>query len=341
MKTKGFDVIIIGGGVIGSSIAYNLLNDGFDATVTVLEKDPTYEYASSPRSLGGIRQQFSTDINVRICLYGIRTIEHFDEEMAVDGEPARANYHPHGYLLLAGDRNYETLQRNYRLQRSLGVDVDYLSPVEIKEIIPHMKVDKLCGGYFGRRAGYMDPFGLLQGYLRKAKSLGAAYIKGEVVDILRRGDRVSGIRTADGKILKASVVVIAAGAWAAEVAAMAGVQVPIEPKPQMAFCFDPAEKFDYDLPFVFDPEGYWFRHETGKQIFTGNDRQAKPGFKIDWDPRYFEETLWPQLAGWVPSFERLKLIRGWGGLYAVNRLDHNALIGAYPGIDGLYIAGGL
>ncbi len=340
MNVQGFDVIIIGGGVIGSSIAYHLLNDGFDGTIAVLEKDPTYEYASTPRSLGGIRQQFSTDINVRICLYGIHAIENFDEEMAVNGEPARSGYRPHGYLFLAGDQNYETLERNHRLQRSLKVDVDFLSPEEVKEIIPHLNVDGLRGGYLGRRAGYMDPFGILQGYLRKAKCLGADYREAEVVDILCRGNRVRGIRTAAGDILEAPVVVIAAGPWAAEVAAMAGVQIPIEPRPQMAFCFDPAEKFDYDLPFVFDPEGYWFRHETGKQIFTGKDRHLEPGFKIDWDPHYFEETLWPQLAGWVPSFERLKLIRGWGGLYAMNSLDHNALIGAYPGLDGLYIAGG-
>jgi glycine/D-amino acid oxidase-like deaminating enzyme len=220
------------------------------------------------------------------------------------------------------------------------VAVDFLTPEELKDVIPHLNVDGLHGGYLGRRAGYMDPFGILQGYLRKAKSLGAVYIEGEAADIMRRDSRVEGVRTTSGEILQAPVVVIAAGPWAAEVAAMAGVEVPIEPRPQMAFCFDPAEKFDYDLPFVFDPEGYWFRHETGKQIFTGKDRQAKPGFKIDWDPQYFEETLWPRLAGWIPSFERLKLIRGWGGLYAMNRLDHNALIGAYPGMGGLYIAGG-
>ena len=182
MKSKGFDVIIIGGGVIGSSIAYHLLSDGFDGTVAVLEKDPSYEFASTPRSLGGIRQQFSTEINIRICLYGIAAIERFDEAMAVNGEPARAGYQPHGYLFLAGDRNYEALERNYRLQRSLGVEVDFLTPEHLKDVIPHLNLNGLHGGYLGRRAGYMDPFGILQGYLRKAKSLGAVYIEGEVVD---------------------------------------------------------------------------------------------------------------------------------------------------------------
>ena len=119
-----------------------------------------------------------------------------------------------------------------------------------------------------------------------------------------------------------------------------GLELPVIPSPKMAFHVDPAEKFDYDLPFTFHPQGQWFRHESGKQVVTGKDRNETPGFRFDWDRQYFEEELWPRLAGLVPSFERLKLMRGWGGLYAVNKLDHNALLGAYPGVDGLYVAGG-
>jgi glycine/D-amino acid oxidase-like deaminating enzyme len=340
MAAKAYDIIIVGGGVIGSSIAYHLLNDGLHGTVAVLEKDLSYEFASTPRSMGGIRQQFSTEINIRICQYSIEAIERFDEEMAVDGEPAHAEYHPRGYLFLADEANWETLQKQYRLQRSLGVDVTLLTPEEVKDLIPHMNIDGMRGASFGRRAGYMDAFGLLQGYQRKAKSLGAKYIQAEVVEILRRKERVVGVRTSTGDVLEGASVVIAAGAWAADVGAMAGVELPVEPTLQMAFCFDPAEKFDYDLPFIFDPQGQWFRHESGKHVLTGKDRHEDPGFRIDWDRQYFEEDLWPRLAGLIPSFERLKLLRGWGGLYAVNKLDHNALLGAYPGLDGLYVAGG-
>ena len=340
MGQKAYDILIVGGGVIGSSIAYHLLNDGLDDTVAVLEKDPSYEFASTPRSMGGIRQQFSTEINIRIGLYGIEVIEHFDDEMAVDGEPAHADYHPRGYLFLADENNWETIQKQYRLQRSLGVEVDLLTPEEVKDMLPHMNVEGLLGASFGRRAGYLDAYGLLRGYQRKAKSLGADYIHAEVVEILRQKDCVHGVRTSKGDVLEGASVVIAAGPWAAEVGAMAGVELSVEPTPQMVFCFDPAEKFEYDLPFTFHPHGQWFRQESGKQVVTGKDRNETPGFRFDWDRQYFEEELWPRLAHLVPSFERLKLMRGWGGLYAMNKLDHNALLGAYPGVDGLYVAGG-
>jgi len=340
MERKAYDIIIVGAGVIGSSIAYHLLNDDLNGTVAVLEKDLSYEFASTPRSMGGIRQQFSTEINIRIGLYSIEAIERFDEEMAVNGEPAYAKYNPGGYLFLADGTNWEALQRQYRLQRSLGVDVALLTPNEVRDLIPHMNVEGLLGASFGRRAGYVDPFGLLQGYKRKAKFLGADYIEAEVVEIFSQKDRVYGIRTSKGDIIEGASVVIAAGAWAGEVGVMAGVELPVEPKLQMAFCFDPAEKFDYHLPNIFEPRGQWFRHESGKHVLTGRDRHEDPGFRFDWDREYFLEELWPRLALFIPSFERLKLLRGMCGLYAMNKLDHNALLGEYPGLNGLYVAGG-
>ncbi len=340
MKNKNYDIVIVGGGVIGCSIAYHLLNDGMDGTVAILEKDPTYEFASTARSMGGIRQQFTTEVNVRLCLYSIQAFEQFDEEMEVEGELAHAEYKPFGYLMLADEKNWNTLQRQFHFQRSLGVDVVLLSPTEVKEMIPHLGTGGLSGASFGRRAGYMDPHGVLQAYRRKAQFLGAHYVHAEVVEIVRRENRVQGVRTSAGERLESSVVVIAAGPWAAEVGKMAGIQLPVEPSPQMVFHFNPAETFAYHLPFVFTPRGQWFRHESGKQIVTGKHRSDEPGFRFDWDRKCFEEELWPGLAHLIPSFNRLKLMRGWGGLYEENTLDHNALLGPYPGLDGLYVAVG-
>jgi len=340
MGVSFYDIIIIGGGVMGSSIAYHLCNDGVDASVAVLEKDPTYEYASTALSMGGVRQQFSTKVNIDICLYGIDVIERFDEEMAVEGEKANAAFRQVGYLFLGAENNWDTLKKQYELQKSLGVDVELITPEDIKKLFPGMAVDSLLGGSFGPRAGYTDPYGILQGYLRKAKSLGVNYRHEEVTAILRQGDRVYGINTAKGERIEGQAVVIAAGPWAAEVGAMAGVEIPVDPSPKMVFHFDPAAKFDYIPPFFFSPHGHWCRPETGNQFISGKDREVEPGFRFDWDRQYFAETVWPELARLVPSFERLKLVGGWAGLYAVNRLDHNALLGAYPGVEGLYVAAG-
>lgn len=340
MKDISFDVLIIGGGVIGGSVAYNLLNDGFEGTVGIIEKDPSYEFASTPRCVGGIRQQFSTEVNIKVCLYSVAVFERFDEEMAVDGEPAHAEYKPAGYLLLAREENWEKLKGQAESQLALGVDVDLLSPDDLVKLYPGMNVEDIAGGALGRRAGYMDAYGVMQGYLKKARSLGATYVKEEVTAISRSGSRIVGVTTKNGESIHADMIVLCAGAWSSELTKTINLDLPVIPSPKMAFHFDPAEKFSFDLPFVFDLEGLWFRHELGKQIICGRDPGDAPGYHFDWDRKYFEEELWPRLYNRFHQLERLKLIRGWSGLYEVNTLDHNALIGLYPGMHNFYVATG-
>jgi glycine/D-amino acid oxidase-like deaminating enzyme len=340
LPKKHFDVLIIGGGVIGASIAYHLLNDGLDGTVGIIEKDSSYEFASTPRSVGGIRQQFSTEVNIRACLYSVAAFERFDEEMAVDDEPAHCEYRPTGYLMLGDQNNWEALKRQNTLQRSLGVDVEILTPEDLLKLYPQMNVEDIIGGTLGRRAGYMDAYGVMRGYLKKARSLGAYYLKAKVVEIVREDQKVTIVKMADGETCGAGAMVLCAGAWSGEIATAMGLELPVIPSPKMAFHVDPAEKFDYDLPFIFNPDGLWFRAESGQQIICGLDRGDAPGFKFYWDREYFKDELWPRLCNRFKMFERLKLMRGWGGLYAVNTLDHNALLGAYPGIENFYVATG-
>jgi glycine/D-amino acid oxidase-like deaminating enzyme len=341
MNKKGYEIIIIGGGVIGSSIAYHLLRDGLDANVAVLEKDPTYEFATTPRSAGGFRQQFIQEVNIRMSLYGIQQIERFDEEMQVDGEPANAEFRKRGYLFLGTDDNWDSLQRETQIQRSFGAEVGLLEPEEVKKLIPDLSLEGLRGAALGRQAGYTDPYGILQGYRRKAKSLGGVYVHAEVVNIVRQKDRVVGIQTAKGETIEGKVVVVAAGAWTGEVGSRAGINLPVDPIPRMAFCFDPATKFNYDLPLVVAPGGMYFRHESGRQIFVSRAGQDDlPGFRFDWNRQFFEKEIWPDLASWIPCFERLKINRGWTGLIDLCRHDRNALLGAYPGVGGLYVAAG-
>jgi glycine/D-amino acid oxidase-like deaminating enzyme len=336
-----FDVLIVGGGIIGSSIAYHLLNDGFNGSVAVFEKDPTYEFSSTALSAGGIRQQFSTEVNIRISRYGADFYETFDETMAVDGERAHSEFHQRGYLFLANERNWPLIRKHYDFQKSLGVDVVLLSIEEALKIVPHLNPEGLVGASFGPRDGYLDPYGTLQGFIQKARSLGARYLYEEVTEILKDGPRVTGVKTKKGTRFAGPVVVNAAGPWAAEVGRMAGVDLPIDPVRRMVFVFQPSRIFDYDLPLVIDVTGLYFRHETGKIIMTGKSiAEEPPGFNFKVDPSYFHETMWPILAGRIPFFDRLKLIRGWAGLYEINRLDSNAILGPHPEIEGFHLAVG-
>ncbi|MFB3884139.1 MAG: NAD(P)/FAD-dependent oxidoreductase [Thermodesulfobacteriota bacterium] len=334
-----FDVLIVGGGIMGSAIAYNLMNDGFDGTVAVFEKDPTYEFSSTSLSAGGIRLQFSTEVNIRISQYSVDFYEKFDEVMAVDGEKAHADFRQRGYLFLANEKNWPLIESHYHFQKSLGAEVELLSIEETLKMIPHLNPNGLMGASFGPRDGYLDPYGTLQGYIKKAKSLGVNYVYEEVTGILKEGDRVTGVATGKGGKYGGAFVINAAGPWAAEIGRTAGADLPVEPVRRMIFVFQPSEVFDYDLPLVIDPTSLYFRHETGKVIMTGKSNlDEPPGINFKVDPSFFKEVMWPILANRVPVFDRLRLIRGWAGLYEINRLDSNALLGQHPEIKGFYMA---
>jgi glycine/D-amino acid oxidase-like deaminating enzyme len=336
---SGYDVLIIGGGIMGSSIAYNLMKDEFGGTVAVFEKDPTYEFSSTSLSVGGIRRQFSTEVNIRISQYGIRFYETFDEAMVVDGEKAHAEFKQHGYLFLANEKNWPIIKQHHEFQTSLGVDVELLSPEETLKIVPHLNTGDLAGASYSPRDGYLDPHGTLQGFARKAKSLGVAYINEEVTRILKEGNRITGVMTAKGDTYAGSIIVNTAGPWAAEVGRMAGVELPVDPVRRMVYVFQPAETFEYDIPLVIDVTGLYFRHETGRIIMTGKSIvDEPPGFNFAVEKSFFNKEMWPILAERVPVFDRLKLIRGWAGLYAINQLDSNALLGKHPDIDGFFMA---
>lgn len=334
-----FDVLIIGGGIMGSSIAYHLKKDGFEGTVAVFEKDSTYEFSSTTLSAGGVREQFSTEVNIRISQYSIDFYEKFDEAMAVNGEKAHAEFRQRGYLFLASETNWPLIEKNYHFQKRLGANVNLLSVEEALRIIPHLNPKGLVGASFGRRDGYLDPYGTLQGFIKKARSLGVRYVNDEVTGILRDRSQVNGVTTRKGDKYTGAVIVNAAGPWAAEVGKMAGADLPVDPVRRMVFVFQPSEIFSYDLPLVIDVTDLYFRHETGKVIMTGKSiLNEPPGFNFKVDNGFFNQTMWPILADRIPVFDRLKLIKGWSGLYEINRLDSNALLGEYPGLKGFYMA---
>lgn len=330
------DVVIIGGGVMGSSVAYHLKVQGFAGRVVVLERDPTYQRASTALSVGGIRQQFGTEVNIRLSRWSVGFYETFADTMAVDGERPDIQFRQCGYLFLATERGWEVLRRRHALQRALGAEVELLDPSEILRIVPDLNLEGIVGASFGRRDGYLDPYSVMQAFARKAKSLGASYAVDEVVAIDRVGGRVAGVRTGRGTRIAAGVVVNAAGPWSGEVARLAGVSLPVEPVRRQVYVAAPARPFAYDLPLTIDPTGLYFRSETGGRVLCGRSDEADPhAFDWSWDRDGFL-ALWPLLARRLPACESLQLERGWAGLYDMNVVDHNAIVGEHPGRRGFY-----
>lgn len=335
------DVIIIGGGIMGSSLACNLARDGFGGTIAVFEQDASYERASTTLGVGGIRRQFSTAVNIRLSQYSLSVYRAFAELMEVNGDRPEIDFRQRGYLFLGSEKNWPLLVKHQQFQQAQGADTILLTLDETLKLVPDLSPEGLVGSSYSPGDGYLDPYSALQGYVKKAKSLGVRYLQQEVVAVLKRGGRVTGVRTRTGKVYHADIVVNAAGPHAGAVGEMAGIELPVVPVRRMVYLFAPPRPFDYELPLVVDTNGLYFRHESGRMILTGKSKlDEPPGVNFDWDRRYFEEVIWPEIAFRVPLFNELKLIRGWAGLYEVNLWDYNGIIGACPELDGFYLCVG-
>ncbi|HEY4601430.1 MAG TPA: FAD-binding oxidoreductase [Cerasibacillus sp.] len=338
--TKQADIIIVGGGVIGSSIAYNLLHDGYDGEILVFEKDRIYEFSSTPRSAGGIRQLFTTAVNIQMGKFGIETYRSFPEKMAVDGELAEIDFEQPGYLFLAkNNEEMKQLEHQSILQNSYGVNSELLNKEELLTIIPELSIDDLAGGLFSKNDGYLDPYSVMQGYAKQARHLGAHYIYDDVETILSDRNGVQGVRTYSGDIYNARIVINCAGPWAPELSEKIGLPIPVVPLKRQIIQFDIAEPLSKKLPLTVDPTGVYFRHE-GETIISGFSEKVKPGIDFTWKRSFFTEELWPVLATRVPNFEVAKIQSGWAGMYSYNTIDQNAIIGEHPELNGYFLACG-
>jgi glycine/D-amino acid oxidase-like deaminating enzyme len=336
-----YDVIITGGGIMGSATAYYLTRMALGLKVAVIERDPSYARASTTLSMSNVRIQFSLKENIQISQYAFRVLDAFEEEMAVEDRRPRIYFHRDGNLFLVGEHNLQAARRAYDLQLSLGCRVQWWSPGQIKARYPLYDTTGIVAGTFGLDDGHFDAYAALMAYKAKARSLGARYLTGEVVRIRTAAGRTTGVELSSGETLAAGCVVNCGGAWAAQIAATAGVKLPVIPVKRQVFALDPAVKPDGPLPLTVLLSGLYFRTETGGLILLGKSMEDDPvGFNFSWDDRRFMDLLWPELAEFVPAWDRLKLVRGWAGLYDVNTLDHNAIIGESPEVRGLYLATG-
>lgn len=342
MSEQRYDIVIVGGGVMGCAIAYALLKADPQLGVAVVERDPDYAYASTPLSDGNTRVQFNLRENILMSLYGLEVMARFADDMAVEDERPELAFRRQGNLFIVDEQSRAECEQGLALQQSLGGDVAWLAPEAVRAAYPLLGDAAFVGGTLGSQDGTLSPLAVLHGYRRKAQALGAHFVAAEVAAVLRYGNAVAGVRLVSGAALAAEVVVNAAGAWAAALARTAGVDLPVVPTKREVTVVETAARPDGILPLVFFPSGLYVIHE-GAGLFMCGKSFADDYIGVDdfrWERGRFEERVWPELAEWLPSFDRLKVLRGWAGLYEVNTLDGNAILGEWPTLRGFWLANG-
>ena len=331
-------VVVIGGGVIGGAIATFLRLGG--ASVTLVERDPTYAAASSSLSASSIRQQFSQPVNIALSQYGIAFLRDAAAHLSVDGDAPALGLREPGYLYLAGPAGLDVLRANHAVQRAAGVQVVLLDPAALRGRFPWLCADGVAAGSLGLDGeGWFDGPALAVAFRRKARALGAAWVHGNAVGLERDGAQVAAVRLADGSRLACGAVVNAAGPHARAVAAMAGVALPVEARKRCVFVFTCPDALP-GCPLVIDPSGVWWRPEGDRFIAGWSPLDDAEEFGLQVDHALFDGVIWPALAARVPAFERVRQAGAWAGHYEFNTFDHNALLGPHPDVPNLYFANG-
>jgi sarcosine oxidase subunit beta len=327
------NVVIVGGGIIGASIAYHLATRGV-RDVVVLEREQLGG-GSTTRNAGGVRLQFSTEINVRLSLRSLPRIEHFEEEMGVDAHLRQVGY----LFLITAQRDVAPFEGSLAMWQRLGVPVQRLDAAGVHQVFPELRVDDLRFATLCMRDGYCDPTSLLNGYVARAREKGVKFREHEaVMAMTREGDRVTAVRTAKGDIA-CNTIVNAAGAWGAEVGKLAGVDLPIKPLRRQIFVTDPVPGLDSDFPLTVEfASGLYFHRESGGVLMGMADPTDGPGFdaSVNWD---FLPTLVERALYRLPVLERANVKTGWAGFYE-DTPDKHPIIGAVPGLAGFLCAAG-
>ncbi|MDE0493923.1 MAG: FAD-binding oxidoreductase, partial [Acidimicrobiaceae bacterium] len=339
-----YDVVIVGGAMMGSGVAWFLSrNPDFDGTVLVVERDPSYANSSTARTNSCMRQQFSREVNIRISQFGAEFVRDF-RAWVDDPEAPEVPVNHFGYMYLASDTAAaEVLEANQRIQTSLGAGTRIMAPSEIAAEYPFYNVDDIvCGSHNVVGEGWFDSGTIFDWWRRQARRNGVEYHTDEVVGINRCGDAVTGVALASGDYIGCGTLVNATGPRAARTAAMAGLELPVEPRKRFTWIFEAAEPLEQDLPLTIDPTGVHVRTD-GAAYMAGCPPDRDPPVDhddFDMDHDIFEDKVWPALAHRIPAFERIKVTSRWAGHYAYNRFDHNAVVGPHPEVSNFLFVNG-
>ncbi len=340
MAAASYDVVVIGGGAMGSSTAFFLKHElGFPGSVAVIERDPSFATASTMLSTSGIRLQFSLPENIRLSAFGVQFLKSLKDRFGFD-----PGFKEQGYLVLASAQGRGIALSNVAIQHREGAKTMLIEQAGLAERFPWLNLDGVDAGTYGpEREGWFDVVGVHGLYRQKAKEKGAALLTGDVVAIGRDGGRLTGVTLASGETIKAGIVVLAAGPRAGRVAKLMDVALPVEGRKRTAFVIH-CRNAPGGMPLLTDTTGVWLRPE-GQYHLCGwsppeeDDPAADP---TDFEPIYsqFDEICWPAIANRVPAFEETKLVRAYAGHYDHNVLDRNCVIGRHPDIGNLYFING-
>uniref|UniRef100_A0A8C8Z9M0 FAD-dependent oxidoreductase domain-containing protein 1 n=1 Tax=Prolemur simus TaxID=1328070 RepID=A0A8C8Z9M0_PROSS len=372
------DVVIVGGGVLGLSVAYwlkKLERRRGAIRVLVVERDHTYLQASTALSVGGIRQQFSLPENIQLSLFSANFLRNINEYLAVvDAPPLDLQFNPLGYLLLASEKGAATMESNVKVQRQEGAKVCLMSPEQLQNKFPWINTEGVALASYGmENEGWFDPWCLLQGLRRKVQSMGVLFCQGEVTRFISSSNHM---KTASGREVtlkriyevhvkmdrsleyqpvECAIVINAAGAWSGHVAELAGIgkgppgtlqgtRLPVEPRKRYVYVWHCPQGPGLEAPLVTDMSGAYFRREGLGNNYLGGlspteEEEPDPGnLEVDYD--FFQDKVWPSLAQRVPAFETLKVRSAWAGYYDYNTFDQNGVVGPHPLVANMYFATG-
>ena len=346
-KHASYDVVIVGGAIFGSSVAWWLTQmSGFMGKVLVVERDPSYQFASTSHTNSCIRQQFTAAINIKVSQFGVEFIKNFRRFMGDDPEVPHLALHSFGYLYLADTPEFaQTLKQNQQVQMALGAGTRHLSREEIAAAYPFYQLDDiLAANHNTEDEGYFDGGTMFDWFKRMARRNGVEYIHDEVVAMTKSADgtAITGVRLKSGSTVRCGTIVNASGPRALATAQMAGLSLPVEPRKRYTFIFDAANPLDRDLPLTIDPSGVHFRTD-GKYYMAGCPPEDDPAVAYDdfgFDHGLWEHKVWPAVATRVPQLDQVKVINEWVGHYAYNVLDQNAILGRHSVVSNFIFLNG-
>jgi sarcosine oxidase subunit beta len=327
------DIVIIGGGVMGASAAYHLAARGVK-NIILLEKENFFGQGATGRCAGGVRYQFSTEVNVRLSLESLPMLERFKDEIGQD-----VNYRPCGYLIVAtNDKDVDAFKQNLELQHRLGVETEWLSGDEVRARLPLMRFKDALAGTFHQKDGLVDPNSVVMGYINAAQRIGVkALTDAEVTRIVINSRKIEAVETRSGRIMTRAIL-NAAGPWSGLIGKMAGVELPLIPLRRQMFTTTPLQEIPPDFPFVIDFAQSLYFHREGEGILVGmSNPNEKPGYdqRVDED---FELVNLEAAAARLPLMEKAGLVSHWAGLYEVTP-DAHPIFGK-TSVAGFYIMTG-